>query len=208
MRFFLKLANRRLARWAAGFLCVTCYFAIGFFALCTLLSFLGRQTFFLHTAEGRYEWAIYAEEDHSQSSRDMTVNMGDSIHVWEDSTGRIDPKIHIGLSLMYASYTLPVMCAFWLLSRVCFNIYRGNIFTEQNASCLLGYGLLQISAAVLVPFVKLLICWLTSLVSNGKVSISTGQNSFNMLIPSVAFLVAAYIVQYGVHLQDEVDHTL
>ena len=31
---------------------------------------------------------------------------------------------------------------------------------------------------------------------------------FNMLIPSIAFIVAAYIIHYGVHLQDEVDHTL
>ena len=28
------------------------------------------------------------------------------------------------------------------------------------------------------------------------------------LIPGIAFLVAAYIIHYGVHLQDEVDHTL
>ena len=28
------------------------------------------------------------------------------------------------------------------------------------------------------------------------------------LVPSIAVLVAAYILHYGVHLQDEVDHTL
>ena len=27
-------------------------------------------------------------------------------------------------------------------------------------------------------------------------------------IPSIAFIVAAYIIQYGVRLQDEADHTL
>lgn len=49
---------------------------------------------------------------------------------------------------------------------------------------------------------------LTNLVSDGRMSISTGQRMFNMLIPSIAFIVAAYIIHYGVHLQDEVDHTL
>ena len=27
-------------------------------------------------------------------------------------------------------------------------------------------------------------------------------------LPGIAFIVAAYIIHYGVHLQDEVDHTL
>lgn len=208
MKFLLKLANQRWASRAAGFLGVVCYLSIGFLALCTVLSVLGRQSFFLHTAAGSYEGAIYAEEEHDPLSRSMTVNMGDSIHVWEGSAGRIDPRIHVGLSLMFAVYALPAMCALWFLSRVCSNIRRGDIFVEQNASCLLCYGLLQFAVAVLVPFVKLLICWLTNLVSDGKVSIATGQSTANMLVPSVACLVAAYIIQYGVGLQDEVDHTL
>ncbi|MCI8527310.1 MAG: DUF2975 domain-containing protein, partial [Oscillospiraceae bacterium] len=97
---------------------------------------------------------------------------------------------------------------YWFLSRVFSNINKGEIFTEQNSSYLLYYGILQFSVAVFVPFIKLLICWLTNLVSNGQMSISTGQTMFNMLIPSIAFIVAAYIIHYGVHLQDEVDHTL
>ena len=30
----------------------------------------------------------------------------------------------------------------------------------------------------------------------------------NTLFPSFAFLVAAYIIRYGLYLQDDVDHTL
>lgn len=208
MRFLQKLTNERFAKSAAQFMEYVCYFLICFFILCTVLSFMGRQTFFLHTKVGGFERAIYAEENHDPPFRAMTVHMGDDIHVWTNDNDQIDLTIHIGLSLMYAVNTLPMMFAFWFLSRVFSNIRKGQIFTEQNASYLLYYGLLQFSTAVFVPFIKLLICWLTNLASDGRISISTGQSLINTLIPSIAFIVAAYIIHYGVHLQDEVDHTL
>lgn len=185
-----------------------CYFLIGFFALCTILSFMGRQSFFLHTSTENFKNAIYAEEDHDPPSRGMTVHMGDDIHVWTGDSDRIDPAVQTGLSLMYAVHTFPIMLAFWFLSRVFSNIHKGRIFTEENASYLLYYGLLQFAVAVFVPLLKMLICWLTNLASYNRISISTGQEMFNALIPSIAFIVAAYIIRYGVHLQDEVDHTL
>ena len=208
MKLFQTLANERFARPAAGLIKFACYFAICFYVLCTVLSFMGRQTFFLHTKTGNFERAIYAEENHNAHSRSMTVSMGDDIHVWTNSSDQIDLTIQLGLSLMYAVNTLPMVLAFWFLSRVFSNIYRGEIFIEKNASCLLYYGLLQLFVAVVVPFIKLFLCWLTNLVSDGRMSVSTGQRMFNMLIPSIAFIVAAYIIHYGVHLQDEVDHTL
>ena len=208
MKFIQKLANERFARPAAQLMKFACYFVICFYVLCTVLSFMGRQTFFLHTKTGTFERAIYAEENHNSYSRSMTVHTSDDIHVWTNDNDRIDPTIQIGLSFMYAINMVPMIFAYWFLSRVFSNINKGEIFTEQNSSYLLYYGLLQFSVAVFVPFIKLLICWLINLVSNGRVSISTGQAMFNMLIPSIAFIVAAYIIHYGVHLQDEVDHTL
>ena len=208
MKFIQKLANERFARPAAQLMKFACYFAICFYVLCTVLSFMGRQSFFLHTKTGTYERAIYAEENHAAHSRSMTVSMGDDIHVWTNDDDQIDLTIQIGLSLMYAVHIVPMIFAYWFLSRVFSNINKGEIFTEQNSSYLLYYGILQFSVAVFVPFIKLLICWLTNLVSNGRMSISTGQAMFNMLIPSIAFIVAAYIIHYGVHLQNEVDHTL
>ena len=169
---------------------------------------MGRQTFFLHAKTGSSERAIYAEENHNPHSRSMTVHMGDDIHVWTNNNDQIDLTIQIGLSLMYAVNTVPMIFAFWFLSRVFSNIRKGKIFTEQNAFYLLYYGLLQFLVAVFVPFIKLLICWLTNLVSDSRMSISTGQSMFSTLISSIAFIVAAYIIHYGVHLQDEVDHTL
>ena len=208
MKFIQKLANERFARPAAQLMKFACYFVICFYVLCTVLSFMGRQTFFLHTKTGTFERAIYAEENHNSHSRSMTVHTSDDIHVWTNDNDRIDPTIQIGLSFMYAINMVPMIFAYWFLSRVFSNINKGEIFTEQNSSYLLYYGLLQFSVAVFVPFIKLLICWLINLVSNGRMSISTGQTTFNMLIPSIAFIVAAYIIHYGVHLQDEVDHTL
>ena len=98
---------------------------------------MGRQTFFLHTKTGNFERAIYAEENHNAHSRSMTVFMGDDIHVWTNSSDQIDLTIQLGLSLMYAVNTIPMVLAFWFLSRVFSNIYRGEIFIEKNASCLL-----------------------------------------------------------------------
>ena len=208
MKFIQELANERFARPAAQLMKFACYFVICFYVLCTVLSFMGRQSFFLHTKTGTYERAIYAEENHAAHSRSMTVFTGDDIHIWTNDNDQIDLTIQIGLSLMYAVHIVPMIFAYWFLSRVFSNINKGEIFTEQNSSYLLYYGILQFSVAVFVPFIKLLICWLTNLVSNGRMSISTGQAMFNMLIPSIAFIVAAYIIHYGVHLQNEVDHTL
>lgn len=208
MKFLQRLGTERFARSASRFLEIVCYLAIGFFALCTLLSFMGRQTFALHMGTEYYERAIYAEEDHAPLSRGMTVHTGDDVRVWAGATDRVDRATHIGLGLMYAVHTVPIMLAFWFLSRVFSNIHRGRIFTEENASCLLAYGLLQFFVAVFVPFLKLMICGITNLISNDRVSVSTGQTMLSTLFPSIAFLVAAYIIHYGVHLQDEVDHTL
>ncbi len=208
MKFIQQLANERFARHAAQLMKFACYFAICFYVLCTVLSFMGRQSFFLHTKTGTFERAIYAEENHNAHSRSMTVFTGDDIHVWTNDNDQIDLTIHIGLSLIYVVHIVPMIFAYWFLSHVFSNINKGEIFTKQNSSYLLYYGILQFSAAVIVPFIKLLICWLINLISNGRMSISTGQAMFNMLISSIAFIVAAYIIHYGVHLQDEVDHTL
>lgn len=208
MKLIQKLTNEKFARIAARFMRFACYFAAGLLILCAVMSVIGRQAFTLHTGEGTFENAIYAEENHNADSRGMTVHMGDDIHVWTNKNGSVDLSVQIGLSLMYMIQVLPMIAAFWFLSRVFSNIERGQIFTEQNSLYLLCYGLLQFLVAVPVPFIKLLICWLTNLISDSRVSIATGQAMLNMLVPSIAFIVAAYIIHYGVHLQDEVDHTI
>ena len=60
MRLLQRLTNERFARSAAGVVKGACYFVIGFLVLCTVLSFMGRQTFTLHSKTGTYERAICA----------------------------------------------------------------------------------------------------------------------------------------------------
>lgn len=202
------LLNERFVRKAASFLQAACWLAICFFALVTVLACLGRQQFTLVTSTDVYEGAIYAERDQGWLSHSFTVTASDSIRVTADSDGGVDLATHIGLTLMFAAQALTGMAGYWLLSRVFANIAQGRIFVEQNARGLLGYGLLQIYAVFLLPFVKLLICNLANLVSDSQIAAWSVQIGPDKLFPSIAFLVAAYIIHYGITLQDEVDHTL
>lgn len=202
------LLNERFVRKAASFLQAACWLAICFFALVTVLACLGRQQFTLVTSTDVYEGAIYAERDQGWLSRSFTVTASDSIRVTADSDDGVDLATHIGLTLMFAAQALTGMAGYWLLSRVFANIAQGRIFVEQNARGLLGYGLLQIYAVFLLPFVKLLICNLANLVSDSQIAAWSVQIGPDKLFPSIAFLVAAYIIHYGIALQDEVDHTL
>ncbi len=208
MKLIERFANGRFAQPAALVMKVVCYFIIGFYILCTILSLMGRQTFFLHTKTGAFEQAIYAEESHDAHPSGMTVRTGDDIHVWTNENDQIDLTIQIGLSLLYAVQTVPMILAYWFLSRVFSNTHKGRIFTRQNASYLLYFGLIQFSAAVFVPLLKLGICWLVNLVSDSRMSLSTGQDMLNMLIPGAAFMAAAYIIHEGVRLLNEADHTV
>lgn len=202
------LLNERFVRKAASFLQAACWLAICFFALVTVLACLGRQQFTLVTSTDVYEGAIYAERDQGWLSHSFTVTASDSIRVTADSDDGVNLATHIGLTLMFAAQALTGMAGYWLLSRVFANIAQGRIFVEQNARGLLGYGLLQIYAVFLLPFVKLLICNLANLVSDSQIAAWSVQIGPDKLFPSIAFLVAAYIIHYGITLQDEVDHTL
>lgn len=208
MKMLKPLLNERFVRKAASFLQAACWLAICFFALVTVLACLGRQQFTLVTSTDVYEGAIYAERDQGWLSHSFTVTASDSIRVTANSDDGVDLATHIGLTLMFAAQALTGMAGYWLLSRVFANIAQGRIFVEQNARGLLGYGLLQIYAVFLLPFVKLLICNLANLVSDSQIAAWSVQIGPDKLFPSIAFLVAAYIIHYGIALQDEVDHTL
>ena len=208
MKMLKPLLNERFVRKAASFLQAACWLAICFFALVTVLACLGRQQFTLVTSTDVYEGAIYAERDQGWLSHSFTVTASDSIRVTADSDDGVDLATHIGLTLMFAAQALTGMAGYWLLSRVFANIAQGRIFVEQNARGLLGYGLLQVYAVFLLPFVKLLICNLANLVSDSQIAAWSVQIGPDKLFPSIAFLVAAYIIHYGIALQDEVDHTL
>jgi len=208
MKKIQKLINEPFARSAAHFMKYICYIMMLFFVAGLVLSFIGRQTFILHSSTGTYDSAIYSEENHNWTSRGPTVSMNDEVRVIAYNGEKIDLITQIGLSAMYAVNVIPLIICFWFLSRVFNNVSKGRIFTDQNASYLLYYGLMQMAVAALVPFIKLFISYLANQFSSSEISIATGQNLLSNLIPNIAFIVAAYIIHYGVHLQDEADHTL
>lgn len=113
MRILKRLVAPSIAKPASYFMKFACYFVILFYILCLVLSFMGRQTFFLHTDTGTYERAIYTEENHAPHSRSMTVRMGDDIHVWANDNDQIELTTHLGLSFMYAVHVVPLILAFW-----------------------------------------------------------------------------------------------
>ena len=208
MKKIKKLINEPFAKSTAHFMKYICYIMMLFFVAGLVLSFIGRQTFILHTSTGTYNSAIYSEENRNWTSRGPTVSMNDEVRVIAYDGEKIDLITQIGLSTMYAVNVIPLIICFWFLSRVFNNVSKGRIFTDQNASYLLYYGLMQMAVAALVPFIKLFISYLANQFSSSEISIATGQNLLNNLIPNIAFIVAAYIIHYGVHLQDEADHTL
>lgn len=208
MKTIHALLNERYARAAAGFLQAACWFVMAFCTLCLVLSALGRQTFVLHTDTAVYDAAIYAEENHDFTSRSMTVSMDDPIHIRANEAGQVDLGTRAALTLMFAAQSVPLIAAYWFLGRLFANVHRGRIFTKANAACLLYYGLLKCFIAVAVPFLKVLIGNIANQFTASQISISTGSGLLNTLVPGIAVLVAAYIVHYGIDLQDEVDHTL
>lgn len=70
----------------------------------------------------------------------MTVHTADDIHVTVNAEGQVDLAVPVALLLMSAVQLVPLIVAYWMLSRVFANIYRGEIFTERNAAFLLNFG--------------------------------------------------------------------
>lgn len=209
MKIIHKLLNQKIAQSTAKFMKIVCFIIIGLFVMLLALSFMGRLQYHLSFGNETYPHAIYAEENHDFTSRSLTVNSGDNLRIRTQSVdGKIELISYIALVVMYASNIIPLMFAYWFLSKVFANVANGEIFVEKNAHYLLYYGIIQAIVAVVGPFIKLLIVQITNMLVTDRISLSTGTNMINELIPSIAFLVAAYIINYGVHLQDEVDHTL
>ena len=198
MKISNKLLSDSCGRNAALAMQCVCYLIIIFMILCLVLSCMGRQTFVLHGDGEVQERAIYAEDDHGKHPRNLTVHSGDDIHVWTNEENQIDILTQVGLSLMYAVHTIPAIAAYWLLSRVFSNVYKGRIFVERNAHDLLGFAVLQFVIALGVPVIKFFVRWIINLISRSPISISTGQDMLQTIFWGIGFLAAAYIIQKGI----------
>lgn len=204
MKRMQHLLNEPMAKIAANLMKYICYIVILFLLFSLVLSFMGRQTFILRMGTETYDSAMYAVQNDDRTG--LKVGSKDVIRV--NANKKIDVMTQVGLSAMFAVDVIPLIISFWFLGKVFRNISQGRIFIRQNANYLLYYGLIRIVLAVIVPYIKLLLSFLANLFSSSQISLSTGQHVLNELVPNIAFIVAAYIIHYGIQLQDEVDHTL
>lgn len=203
------LQNQPLMAKISKLMKIFCNLAVALLVLLLVLSLFGRLQYILHVNGTVYENAIYAEEDHNFTTRALTANSGDSLRVHAaENDGTIGLLTYAVIVFIYAINILPLIAAYCFLAKVFDNVAKGEIFVEKNAQYLLYFGVLQLVAAVIVPFVKLLIVQIANAFMADRISLATGADMIGQLVPGVAFFVAAYIISYGVHLQDEVDHTL
>ncbi len=182
---------------------VFCYVAIAFMLYTIVQCAMGRLTYDVHAPTANYENISY-------TGSDLTVSGPDQYYVRTQlEGGSIELSSYITLAAIYSSTIILSIVAFWFLSKVFANVAKGEIFVQKNAVYLMYYGVIQLISAIVLPFAKLLIINVVNmfLADTVSISISTGINT-SQLFQSFAFLVAAYIIHYGVHLQDEVDHTL
>ena len=202
MGFIRKLTSDPFIQRVSECMQFVCYLTILLYLVFAVLSCMGRLTFILYTHDAVYENAIVAEEDHGAEKTKLTVSLRDDIRVWADAKGEIGGACKGGLGVLFLVHTAPFLLALWLLSRVFGHIRDGEIFIQENASCLLWYGMLHLFAAVPAPLLKILICRIVTALSGNKMEITTGQDVFNLVFQSIAFIVAAYIIQCGLRLQE------
>lgn len=192
---------------AAGIVRYCCYFVILFMVFGMLLSALGRQTFSLRADSEHYERAFYSGAQKGEYGGSFTVQTNDDILVIARD-GKVYPGTQVVLFLMFALDAIPKILAFCFLAKVFTNVSEDRIFIKENASYLLYYGLLQLFSAVIVPILKLLICNVANMMLNNLIQLSTGSGFLEKVFSGIAFIVASYIIHYGISLQDEVDHTI
>ena len=207
-----RIFSERTAKGTARVLSFWCALVIVFYGMALVMSAMGRMTFTLHGPDGQMKHAIWADMPYEAGtdfgSGSMRFTLTDEIHAWADDGGLLSTAQKIGLVLIMAAHIVPLMAAYAALAGVFGRVGNGEIFTDWNARGLMVYGVIRLVTAAIVPFVKLGICGVVTAMGAGELTISTGQNMLGELFPSIGFIVAAYIIHYGVHLQDEVDHTL
>ena len=192
-----RLLGEKNTKTAADAMRTLCWLFMVFFALYLLLAVLGRQTFALKTTTGSYAEVILAQETLWQTSRSFTITPPDAVYVQTNAQNEIEPAVRIGLSLIGAVDAVPMIAAYWMLSRVFSNAGKGIPFSEKDRRYLLGYGLIQLFAVFLVPAAKLLICNVVNRFCEGSVSVFLGFGWWNRLVIAALFIAAAYLLCHG-----------
>jgi ABC-type enterochelin transport system permease subunit len=192
-----------------------CCAGVLFFIAGMVLSVMGRQQFIAHTGAGTFQHAMLVDARNNwepslglQTSARVEVRIITAFrHPIDAEATEIEFITRAALSGIYFVDVIPIAFSFWFLARLFKNISKGKIFIEKNAYFLLYFALLQIFAASVVPFIQFAICAIANQFSNSQITMLSNNWLFDG-IPFMPVIIAAYIILYGVKLQDEVDATL
>lgn len=171
-----------------------CHVAMLVAVLSLVLCCMGQVTIILHRNSGYSESTIISEVDYRQYFGGIEIDSGDEVHVWANERDEVDLFARVGVVLMYGSLIVPELFAYWFLSKIFSNIQKGKLLIEQNANLLWTYGGIQFSVAFFVPYMKVLIALLTSMVSSNRISVFTNPN-LSFALSSVVLMVVAYIIR-------------
>ncbi|MFI3237581.1 MAG: DUF2975 domain-containing protein [Lachnospiraceae bacterium] len=202
-----NLLNHKIVSRLSLFMKFMCYIAMLLLTGILILAFRGRLEYTVHTADGNYTNSFYTQETSDSSTGVTTITSDDQLHIYSTDK-QIEFVTFLSITAMYTLGILPLIFAYFLLSKIFANLEAGAIFIKKNADYLLYYALIKIAVTLLLPFIKMLFFALINKIGTDTIYISTGSDFLNDIMPSIAFLIAVYIIQYGVSLQDEVDATL
>lgn len=210
MKIVQKLANERYVKKIAGLIIFFCFLSILSYIASVVLCISGEEVYVVHTKnEEAINKPTYEQEQKGIQVHIMTAGPTWDIDVWTNENEQIDKIIYGGLILMFVLYAAVGISGEICLILIFRNLRRGRVFTSQNASYLLDYGLLQIGDAFVLPLINYIIMHIVNTCSQGKLLFRDGgQGIINKLVPCIVYIVAVYIIHCGFKLQDEVDHTI
>lgn len=206
----MKLSTLLEKRYAHGFakaLQVLCYLLLVFMLVSAVLMLLGRMQVDLVTPQGRYENAILLEKDHATTTRLMTMRLSEAKLHLEIETG-VGFITWLGVALIGLLRILPLAWCFLLFARFFRNIQEDRVFVPENANLLLRSGIIWLYGVLIWPLLAaFLIPAVVNALSANTLSVSATLNVSGLFVGTI-LLVSAYIMRYGISLQDEVDHTI
>ena len=203
----MKIWNPQNARRLAQVLEAACYLAACFFLLICVLFLCGRTEVQLTNRDGSFPDALVADGGPGGGTRWMFTSIPDQTTNLAAFDG-IDAPAWIGIAAMGVLRVAPLGVCAVILALLFRNVAAGRVFVPQNASLLLRGGLLLAATYLLVPLINAYaIPPLVNHFSSCRLAVGTTV-SLSGLFDAFVMVVGAYVMRYGIYLQEEADHTL
>jgi len=204
-----KLVQKKVARRFASALQILCWLMMLLAGLSIVLALLGRVEVALNTPQGYYENALLAAEDPGASTRLFFIKLsGHDIRLTVTVDGGIGAAAWMGVALLCIIRLAPIGVCFFCMACFFGNVVEERVFVTSNAALLLRTGCVLLAASLIGPLLNAyMVPWLVSVFSANTLSVGV-QLDLSQMVFGAVLLVAAYIMYYGIELQDEVDHTL